>query len=40
LLQEFLSTGDREKTTAALRALIDLIAGQGATPPQNQGPAS
>jgi len=26
LLQEFLSTGDREKTTAALETLIDLIA--------------
>ena len=38
LLQELLSTGEREKTTAAFSTLVDLIARDGATLPRNQGP--
>ena len=37
LLQEFLSTGEREKTTAALTTLVDLIAADGEARPQPQG---
>jgi len=37
LLQEFLSTGDREATTAALSALIDLISARAAAPAASQG---
>ena len=40
LLQEFLSSGDLEKTTAAFTALIDLVAPGDATPPQAQGSRS
>ena len=38
LLQEFLSTGEREKTTAALATLVDLIAADRAARQQPQGP--
>jgi len=38
LLQEFLSTGDRQRTTAALSALVDLISRGGAAPTPDQGP--
>ena len=38
LLQEFLSTGDRERTTAALSALVELISRDGAPPAPDQGP--
>jgi AcrR family transcriptional regulator len=38
LLQEFLSTGERERTTAALSALVDLISRDGASPAPDQGP--
>lgn len=37
LLQEFLSSGDLEKTTAAFEALIDLVAPEDAAPSQAQG---
>jgi len=37
LLQEFLSTGEREKTSAALSTLVDLIAADGEPRPQPQG---
>ncbi len=40
LLQEFLSTGDRETTTAALLALVDLIAAESRTSQPHQGPRS
>jgi len=41
LLQEYLSTGEREATTAALSALIELISGDTAvTPPSSQGSMS
>jgi len=37
LLQEYLSTGGREATTAALSALVDLISGDGPASPSDQG---
>ena len=37
LLQEFLSTDDRKNTTAALRALLDLVAGDAPAPSPSQG---
>ena len=37
LLQELLSTGDRETTTAALSALIDLISARADAPAASQG---
>jgi AcrR family transcriptional regulator len=36
LLQEFLSTGDRDSTTAALSTLIDLISADGTPAPSKQ----
>jgi len=36
LLQEFLSTGDRKSTTAALRALLDLVATDARVPSASQ----
>jgi AcrR family transcriptional regulator len=37
LLQDFLSTGDRVRTTGALNALVDLISQGGPTPAHTQG---
>jgi len=38
LLQDFLSTGDRARTTQALGALVDLISQGGHAPTQTEGP--
>jgi AcrR family transcriptional regulator len=40
LLQEFLTTGDRESTTAALNTLVDLISATAHSPSSDQGPKS
>jgi hypothetical protein len=37
LLQDFLSTGDRARTTQALHALVDLISEGGQTPALSKG---